>query len=114
MSSPRTARGCLAGSSQRTRQSRPLRRQPRTHLVLGKGFRHQAFPKIEIHRSVLNKPLLCMQDENIIALVCDGPIAQATALPLLPLNEPRVVADFVLQWLSEHTDECNSLSAPLI
>ena len=83
-------------------------------LVLVEGFRHQAFPKIEIHRSVLNKPLLCMQDENIIALVCDGPIAQATALPLLPLNEPRVVADFVLQWLSEHTDECNSLSAPLI
>lgn len=68
-------------------------------LVLVEGFRHQAFPKIEIHRPVLGKPLLCMQDENIIAVVCDGPMAQATALPRLPLNEPRVVADFILQWL---------------
>jgi molybdopterin-guanine dinucleotide biosynthesis protein B len=68
-------------------------------LVLVEGFRHQAFPKIEIHRPVLGKPLLCAEDENIIALVCDGPIADECTLPRLPVNEPLAVADFILHWL---------------
>ncbi len=68
-------------------------------LVLVEGFRHQAFPKIEIHRPVLGKPLLCAEDEDIIALVSDEPVAYECTLPRLPINEPQAVADFILAWL---------------
>ena len=68
-------------------------------LVLVEGFRHQTFPKIEIHRPALGKPLLCARDGNIIAVVCDGQITHAPDLPRLPINEPEVVADFILRWL---------------
>ena len=68
-------------------------------LVLVEGFRHQPFPKIEIHRPVLGKPLLCAEDKDIIALVCDDPVADECTLPRLPINEPEAVADFILQWL---------------
>lgn len=72
-------------------------------LVLVEGFRHQAFPKIEIHRPALNKPLLCAKDENIIALASDAPISEECTLPRLPMNEPRAVAEFILRWLeAEH------------
>ena len=76
-------------------------------LVLVEGFRHQVFPKIEIHRPALNKPLLCSQDQNIIALACDAPVAEECTLPRLPMNEPRMVADFILGWLE--TGEADQL-----
>ena len=68
-------------------------------LVLVEGFRHQPFPKIEIHRPVLGKPLLCAGDQDIIALVCDEPVTDECELPRLPINEPQAVADFILRWL---------------
>lgn len=40
-------------------------------LVLVEGYRDEAFPKIELHRQQLGKPLLYPNDENIIALVSD-------------------------------------------
>ena len=68
-------------------------------LVLVEGFRHQAFAKIEIHRPALNKPLLCLKDEHIVALACDGPVAEECTLPRLPMNDPGAVVDFILGWI---------------
>ncbi len=68
-------------------------------LVLVEGFRHQPFPKIEIHRPVLGKPLLCLEDEDIIALVSDEPDVAGCNLPKLPIDEPQLVADFIMQWI---------------
>ncbi len=68
-------------------------------LVLVEGFRHQPFSKIEVHRPLLGKPLLCEKDEDIIALVCDEPAADECTLPRLSINDPQAVADYILQWL---------------
>lgn len=68
-------------------------------LILVEGFKREVFPKIEVHRPSLGKPLLAAHDPHIIAVAADG--AVDTALPRLDLNSPAAIADFVLGWMSE-------------
>lgn len=68
-------------------------------LVLVEGFRDEPIPKIEIHRPSLEKPLLCNKDDRVIAVAVDQHPVQQISVPLLALNQPREVADFVLSWL---------------
>ncbi len=74
-------------------------------LVLVEGFREEPMAKIEIHRPVLEKPLLCMEDRGIVALACDEPPRQKVAVPLLALNDPEAIARFVLTWLADHREQ---------
>lgn len=73
-------------------------------LVLVEGFRHEPIPKIELHRPSLDTPLLCSEDERIIALVCDDELSRDVGLPLLSLNDPAQVTRFILEWLRECTE----------
>ncbi|WP_275096527.1 molybdopterin-guanine dinucleotide biosynthesis protein MobB [Sedimenticola hydrogenitrophicus] len=68
-------------------------------LILVEGFKHVAFPKIELHRSALGKPLLYPNDPAIVAFACDGPPPDGLPLPLLDLNETRQIADFIIAWM---------------
>ena len=63
-------------------------------LVIVEGFKRSAYPKIEIHRPSVGKPPLYPEDPNIIAIATDAPIE--TKLPLLPLDRPEVIADFIM------------------
>jgi molybdopterin-guanine dinucleotide biosynthesis adapter protein len=65
-------------------------------LILVEGFRHEVFPKIELHRPSLGKPLLFPRDPTIIAIATDAPLPQPCPLPLLDLNRPPVIAEFLL------------------
>ena len=67
-------------------------------LVLVEGFRHLAFPKIELHRPVLGKPLIFPDDTSVIAIACDAPLAQQTELPILDLNDLEAMAKFVVDY----------------
>ncbi len=64
-------------------------------LVLVEGFKHDPFPKIELHRPQLEKPLLFPEDPRIIAVASDAPLPCPCPLPLLDLNRPQQIADFV-------------------
>jgi molybdopterin-guanine dinucleotide biosynthesis protein MobB len=64
-------------------------------LILVEGFRHEAFPKIELHRPSLGKPLLYPNDPNIIAIATDGELSEPTELPILDINDVAAVAEFV-------------------
>ena len=66
-------------------------------LVLIEGFRDQAINKIEIHRPQFGKPLLCLTDPHIIAVATDDPNL-AAPVPLLDLNNTKVIADTIEQW----------------
>jgi len=81
-----------------------LRRLDRTSLdlVLVEGFRHVAFPKIEIHRSAAEKPFLYTEDTSIIALACDQ--APDIKLPCLDLNQPQKIVEFIFDFMksTEH------------
>jgi len=65
-----------------------------TDLILVEGFRHESFAKIELHRASLRKPLLCLNDVNVIAIATDAPLQ--TDLPQLNLNQPADIATFIL------------------
>jgi molybdopterin-guanine dinucleotide biosynthesis protein B len=65
-------------------------------LVLVEGFRQAEIPKLEVYRPSLGHPLLASGDPHIIAIATDESVA--TSLPLLNLNQPDEVADFILQW----------------
>jgi len=64
-------------------------------LVLVEGFKHAAIAKIELHRPVLNHPLLFTEDPNIIAIASDEALTRKTHLPVLDLNNPEAIADFI-------------------
>ena len=68
-------------------------------LILVEGFKHEAFPKIELHRPSLGHRLICLEDPNIIALATDAQPAQEPTVPLLDLNRVDEIATFVLDWL---------------
>lgn len=67
-------------------------------LILVEGFRHEAIPKIEIYRPSSSKLLLADSDSSIIAVASDGPVA--TRLPILDLNNPPAIVEFILNWLN--------------
>ena len=69
-------------------------------LVLVEGFRHEHFPKIELHRAALGKPLLFPDDPWIIALATDGILPQPSKLPLLDINDVRAVTRFIVSRLA--------------
>jgi molybdopterin-guanine dinucleotide biosynthesis protein MobB len=67
-------------------------------LVLVEGFRHLAFPKIELHRQTLGKPYLYPADPSIIAIASDSGIDETKELPQLDLNDPPAIADFICNY----------------
>ncbi len=75
--------------------------QDRADLILVEGFKHEPFPKIELHRAEVDKPLIHPEDDNIIAVATDRPDALDTRLPLLPLNDPGAIADFIMHTVMQ-------------
>lgn len=80
-------------------------------LVLVEGFRHETFTKIELHRPSLEKPLLAINDEHIIAIATDAAIDKNELLneallnrklTYLDLNDIDTITDFVIRY-SQHT-----------
>lgn len=67
-------------------------------LVLVEGFRHAPIPKIEVFRPSCGKTLLAQQDAHIIAIASDLPVASSR--PVLNLNSPAAVAEFIAGWWS--------------
>ena len=87
----------------------PIEVQPTVHQLLAElvecdwalveGFKHADLLKIEVWRAALGKPVQYPDDPFIVALATDSATAlpQPTALPLLDLNAPDAVADFLLE-----------------
>jgi molybdopterin-guanine dinucleotide biosynthesis protein B len=74
-----------------------LQRLSPCDLALVEGFKGAAFPKLEVYRASVGKPLLHPHDPKIIAVATDEPVK--TALPVLALGDPDTVATFVLRAL---------------
>lgn len=71
--------------------------QSQLDLLLVEGFKAEAFPKIELHRPSLNKPLLYPDDGGIIAIASDAPLPVPNNLPLLDINKPEMIAGFIIR-----------------
>jgi molybdopterin-guanine dinucleotide biosynthesis protein B len=64
-------------------------------LILVEGFKREAFPKIEVYRPSLGHPPMYLQDSSIVAVASDDSLPEPITLPLLDLNHPRSIADFI-------------------
>ncbi len=64
-------------------------------LVIVEGFKRQAYPKLEIYRSAVGKPLIYPEDDCIVAIAADAPLPHAQ-VPVLMLDDIESIAD-VLQ-----------------
>jgi molybdopterin-guanine dinucleotide biosynthesis protein B len=66
--------------------------------VLVEGFKHADLLKIEVWRAAAGQPAQYPTDPYVVAISTDSPelLPQPTGLPLLDLNDPDAVADFLL------------------
>jgi len=71
----------------------------RLDLVLVEGFKHEAFPKMELHRPSLGRPLMCLRDPNVVAVVSDQALNLPRPIPCLDLNHPEEVAEFIIEHI---------------
>ncbi len=70
--------------------------QSELDLILVEGFREERFPKIELHRPILNKPLLFPGDPTVIAIATDRPVHIPEGLVQLDLNDVSQITEFIL------------------
>lgn len=84
--------------------------QSELDLILVEGFKAEQFPKIEIHRPSLQKPLLFPNDPEIIAIATDDKnkiehsLSQST-LPVLDMNNPKLITEFIINTFIKQTND---------
>lgn len=66
-------------------------------VVIVEGWKHHNIPKIEVHRKLADKPLLFVEDKNVIAIATDETLA--TDLPQFGLEDAEAVAAFIVKHL---------------
>ena len=82
-------------------------------LILVEGFKHEPFPKLELHRASLARPLLYPGDSSIIAIACDRAPDPAPDLPVLDLNDVATIVDFVRAFVTRRTT-AETLTEPAV
>ena len=70
--------------------------QSELDLILVEGFKAERFPKIELHRPSMNKPLLYPNDPDIFAIASDEVLETPNTLTRLDINQPEMIANFIL------------------
>lgn len=65
-------------------------------IVLIEGFKAAAVPKVEIHRPANGKAPLWPDNPHVVAVACDADYT--CPLPMLPLNDAKVIADFIRNY----------------
>ena len=86
--------------------------------VLVEGFKHADLLKIEVWRAAAGKPVQYPSDPYVVAISTDSPdrLPEPTGLPLLDLNDPDAVADFLLgnparyEYISPFSDAAAALA----
>ena len=73
-----------------------IARMAPTDLLLVEGYKDFAHPKIEVSRGLATLRLIAETDSTVIAVASDFEDMCAPC-PVLPLNKPEIIADFVLE-----------------
>ena len=72
-----------------------ISRLPQVDLVLTEGYKKSRYPKIEIHRAALHRPLLADPDE-LLAILTDEPVDSPA--PRLALSDLIGCVQVILQY----------------
>lgn len=78
--------------------------QSELDLILVEGFKAEKFPKIELYRASLARPLFYPNDPDIIAIATDTVLETPAHLAQLELNRPEMIAAFILKSIMETYD----------
>ncbi len=70
-------------------------------LILVEGFKHEPFPKIELHRPELGKPTMYREDENVVAFATNAAPPDDVKIPVLDLDSPEEICNFIVTLLSQ-------------
>ncbi len=79
-----------------------LARLQEVDLALVEGYKKSAYPKIEIHRAALGRPLYCREAE-LLAVATDE--ALPVCVPHLPLGDPEPCAELLLQYVKKFRED---------
>lgn len=87
---------------------------PGVDWVLVEGFKSSDLPKIEVWRAVAGHPPRYPQDNRIVAVATDAPasLPAPTALPLLDLNQPAQVANWLLDQAGRFAYRQDTMEKP--
>jgi molybdopterin-guanine dinucleotide biosynthesis protein B len=66
-------------------------------LVLVEGYKRDAFPKLEVHRSANGKPLIHPEDTHVVAIAADIALPDAK-VPVVDLDDIDAIADLLLKY----------------
>jgi len=77
--------------------------QSNLDLILVEGFKAEIFPKIELHRPSLEKPLIFPKDPSIIAIATDSKALELNSPTHLDINNPLLITDFIINTFLEKT-----------
>ena len=71
-------------------------------LILVEGFKAESFPKIELYRKEVSKDrgLLSSSDKNVVAIATEQKTKLETSLPVLDINNPQNIVDFIINFLN--------------
>src|SRR4051812_33391451 len=73
-----------------------LQRLSPVDLVLIEGYKRAPHPKLEVHRAVLGKPLLALDDPTIVAIAAQVPLP-AAAVPVIDLDDVDGIIEILLR-----------------
>jgi molybdopterin-guanine dinucleotide biosynthesis protein B len=66
-------------------------------IVLAEGYKREAKPKIEVHRKILGRELLCTQADGLIAVMSDEPME--LEVPCLDINDIDSLTQLLLPYI---------------
>ncbi len=72
-----------------------LKQMAPVDLVLVEGFKGENFPKLEVYRAHVQKPLLCREQPSIVALASDQKVA-GVELPQFLLDDIAGISGFII------------------
>ena len=64
-------------------------------LLLIEGFKNDSYEKLEVHRPSCGKDLLCLADDQVVAVASDAALP-GVAVPVIDLDDIRAIADFIV------------------
>ena len=67
-------------------------------IIVVEGYKNENIPKLEVHRSIINKPFLFKNDKNIFAIASDN--EKVTTIPSLDLNNINSITNFLIHKYS--------------
>ena len=65
-----------------------------TDLIISEGFKREAHPKIEVYRSARSKDMICVADDNLVA-VAGHPENPPEGIPIFDLDHVGPLCDFI-------------------